>query len=111
MQVTPYLWAAGLKGDISPFRQAPSLHLDKSFSDVLEDLEFGGFINVWGRRDRFVLSGDLMYVDTSGNHASGPLPAFQIPGLGVPIPSGATVDARVDSVEEFRYIRQLKDNF
>ena len=96
---SPHLWAAGLKGEISPFRQAPSLHLDKSFSDVLEDLEFGGFINVWGCRDRFVLSGDLMYVDTSGNHASGPLPAFQIPGLGVPIPPGATVDARVDTTQ------------
>ena len=46
-----------------------------------------------------MLSGDLMYVDTSGNHASGPLPAFQIPGLGVPIPPGATVDARVDTTQ------------
>ena len=38
-----------------------------------------------------------MYVDTTDNHASGPLPAFQIPGLGVPIPPGASVDAKVDT--------------
>lgn len=99
LQVTPYLWVTGLKGDISPFRQAPTLAIDKSFSDVLEDLDLGGFINIWGRRDRFVFSGDLMYVDTSGSHASGPLPAFQIPGLGVPIPPGATIDAEVDTTQ------------
>ena len=38
LQVTPYVWAAGLKGDISPFRRAPTIGIEKSFSDVLEDL-------------------------------------------------------------------------
>lgn len=97
VQITPYLWAAGLKGDISPFKRAPTLGVEKSFSDVLSDLNLGGFAHIWGRRDRFVVSGDVMYVDTTDGHASGPLPAFQIPGLGVPIPPGATVDAKVDT--------------
>lgn len=97
MQITPYLWGAGLKGDVSPFERAPTLSVEKSFSDVLSDLHLGGFVNIWGRRDRFIFSGDLMYVDTRDNHANGPLPAFQIPGLGVPIPPGASVDAKVDT--------------
>lgn len=97
LQVTPYMWAAGLDGRISPFRRGPTMHVEKSFSDVVDDLNFGGFVNVWGRYDRFVFSGDVMYVDTSDGHGTGPLPAMQLPGLGVAIPPGASVDAKVDS--------------
>lgn len=97
LQITPYMWAAGLDGHISPFRRGPTLGVEKSFSDVMNDLNFGGFVNIWGRYDRFVFSGDMMYVDTTDGHGSGPLPAFQIPGLGVPIPPGASVDAKVDT--------------
>ncbi len=97
LQVTPYMWAAGLEARISPFRSGPTMSVEKSFSDVLDDLNFGGFINIWGRYGRFVVSGDIMYVDTTDSHATGPLPAFQIPGLGVVIPPGASVDAKVDT--------------
>ena len=97
-QATGYLWATGLNGNISPFRRAPTLHVEKSFSDVMEDLNFGGFLNIWGRYDRFVLSGDLMYVDTTDSKAVGPLPALQIPGLPT-LPAGAAIDANVDTQE------------
>ena len=96
LQVTPYMWAAGIKGDISPFRRAPTIGIEKSFSDVMDDLNFGGFVNVWARYDRFVLSGDVMYVDTSDSHGTGPLPGITIPGLGA-IPPGVNVDADVDT--------------
>ncbi|QBJ16045.1 hypothetical protein EYD00_21900 [Agrobacterium sp. 33MFTa1.1] len=97
-QATGYLWATGLNGNISPFRRAPTLHVEKSFSDVMEDLNFGGFLNIWGRYDRFVLSGDLMYVDTTDSKAAGPLPALQIPSLPT-LPAGAAIDADVDTQE------------
>lgn len=97
LQVTPYMWAAGLEGRISPFRRGPTISVEKSFSDVLDSLNFGGFVNIWGRYGRFIVSGDVMYVDTSDSHASGPLPAFGIPGLGVVIPAGASVEAKVDT--------------
>lgn len=92
LQITPYMWAAGLEGHISPFRRAPTIGVDKSFSDVLDDLNFGGFVNVWGRYDRFVFSGDVMYVDTTDSHATGPLPP-----LGVPFPPGTVIGADVDT--------------
>jgi len=92
LQVTPYLWAAGLDGRISPFRRAPALGIEKSFSDVLDGLEFGGFVNLWLRRGQFVFSGDVMYVSTRDGHAFGPLPP-----LPVPVPPGTTVEGRVDS--------------
>lgn len=85
-QVTPYLWAAGLEGDISPFRRAPTLAVDKSFSDVLDHLNFGGFVDIWGRYDRYVFSGDLMYVNTTDSHAVGSLPMVgATPGLSADV--------------------------
>jgi len=92
LQITPYIWAAGLKGDISPFQRAPTIGIEKSFSDVLSDLNFSGFVNVWGRYDRFVFSGDMMYVDTTESHAYGNLPP-----LPVAIPPGTVVKGDVDS--------------
>ena len=96
LQVTPYMWAAGLDGHISPFRRGPTIGVEKPFSDVMDDLNFGGFINIWGRYDRFVFSGDIMYVDTTDGHNTGPLPALAIPGVGV-IPPGGSIDAKVDT--------------
>lgn len=95
LQITPYMWAAGLKGNISPFRRAPTIGVEKSFSDVMDDLNFGGFVNVWGRYERFVFSGDIMYVNTTDSHTSGPLPA--LPGL---LPPGTTINGNVDT-EQF----------
>ena len=97
-QATGYLWATGLNGNISPFQRAPTLHVEKSFSDVMDDLNFGGFLNIWGRYDRFVVSGDMMYVDTTDSKAAGPLPALQIPG-SPNLPAGAAIDANVDTQE------------
>lgn len=99
LQVTPFLWAASLSGKISPFQRGSTLDVDKSFSDVMEHLRVGGFLNLWARHQRFVLSGNLMYVDTRDARASGPLSAFQIPGLGVTIPAGASAEGRVDSTQ------------
>ncbi|MGB3389089.1 MAG: hypothetical protein WBA88_13985 [Pseudaminobacter sp.] len=96
LEITPYMWAAGLDGHISPFRRGPTIHVEKPFSDILDDLNFGGFVNVWGRYDRFVFSGDVMYVDTTDSHGAGPLPAFQLPN-GIPVPAGTTIDAEVDT--------------
>lgn len=93
-QVTPYLWAAGINGDISPFRRGPTIGIDKSFSDIMDDLNFGTFVNVWGRYDRFVFSGDLMYVDTTDEKTSGPLPT-----LPPPLPPIASINASVDTKE------------
>lgn len=88
LQVTPYVWAAGLKGDISPFRRAPTIAVEKSFSDVLEDLNVAAFLNVYGRYDRFVVVGDLLYVDTTDARQVGRLPVIgQVPTIDVSIDS------------------------
>src|SRR5690606_24106381 len=33
VQVTPYLWASGMQGDISPFPRAPTVEVDVPFSE------------------------------------------------------------------------------
>lgn len=90
LQVTPYVWAAGLKGDISPFRRAPTIPVEKSFGDIVDDLNFGGFTNVWARYDRFVFSGDVMYTSTTDAESFGSIP--HLPGWPGPYPSSADVD-------------------
>ena len=65
--------------------------LQDRLSDVLHDLNFGGFVNVWGRYERFVFSGDLMYVNTTDSEA------FGLPPLPVPIPPGTRVNVDVDT--------------
>lgn len=73
-QVTPYVWAASMEGDVSPFRHTPTVHVEKDFSDILEDLDVAGFINFRARMDRFVFTGDVMYVDLTESDTTGPLP-------------------------------------
>ncbi|MGP7733491.1 hypothetical protein [Oceanimonas smirnovii] len=96
-QLTPYLWAAGLNATLSPFRRAPELSTQQSFSDIIDNLNAGGFINLWVRHNRLVFFGDAMFTDTSNREAVGPLPAMQLPGFSVTIPAGASTSARLDS--------------
>ncbi|MBF9032339.1 hypothetical protein HKCCE3408_18220 [Rhodobacterales bacterium HKCCE3408] len=60
-----YGWAAGVAGDFTPTTGAPTLSFDKSFSEVLEDLDGAFFATGLARRGDFVLFGDLTYSATS----------------------------------------------
>ncbi len=91
VEVTPYMWAAGMEGEISPFRRGPTIHVEQSFSDTMKDFNMGGFLNVWARRDRFVFSGDLMYVNTTAAKSVGILPDL--------VPGGVELSAEVDSIQ------------
>lgn len=64
-QVTPYLWGSGLGGTLTPFAGAPTVRIDKSFSEVLEDSDGAFFLSAYARRDRLVLLGDLSYSASS----------------------------------------------
>ncbi len=56
-QITPYAWATGLGGNLTVGAQ--SVAIDKSFSDILKDLDGAFFLSGFGRVDRFVFLGDL----------------------------------------------------
>jgi len=91
VQVTPYLWAAGISGDVSPFRAAPTIHVKKSFPETMEDLNFGGFLNFWARRDVYVFSGDVMYSNSTGAKATRVLPNL--------FPGGLEISGELDSIQ------------
>ncbi|WP_295048831.1 hypothetical protein [uncultured Paracoccus sp.] len=64
-QITPFVWASGLGGDLTPFAGAPTLRFDKSFSEVLEDSDAAFFLSGYARKDRFVVTGDFSYSSSS----------------------------------------------
>jgi hypothetical protein len=84
--LAPYLWAAGLDGDIGLFGRQP-LKVDMSFGDVLSDLRFGGMLvgelhnGTWG------LLADLIYVKTEADQS------ITRAVLGVPVTLAASVES------------------
>jgi hypothetical protein len=71
-QVTPYFWAAGLKGNVRPGPNAPLAQVDASFTDILDDLGFAAMATIEARKGRFGLVGDLIYLSLTST-ARGPL--------------------------------------
>jgi hypothetical protein len=80
-QITPYVWATGLGGEIRPFAGAPTVAVNKSFSELLSDLDAAFFISGLLRKDRFVLLAD---VSTSISSREGMLPS---PPAPAPLPA------------------------
>lgn len=68
-QLTPYVWLTGLDGSVRPFKGAPTAHVNKSFSDVLDKLDAAAFLNGTARKGHYVLHGDLSYASTSDKAA------------------------------------------
>lgn len=64
-QLTPYVWMAGLEGDIKPLRSGPTGHVSRSFSDILSQLDAAFFITGTARRGQLVLHGDISHASTS----------------------------------------------
>lgn len=63
--VAPYFWAAGLSGDVASFGP-PEVHIDASFSDIFDHLDFGAMSIAEARYDRYSIFGDIMYPKISG---------------------------------------------
>ncbi len=75
-QITPYVWASGLGGDITPFTGAPTVSVSKSFSDLLGDLDAAFFVSAYARRGNLVFMGDF---STSSSSRSGVTPSPPAP--------------------------------
>lgn len=66
LTVAPYLWAAGIEGDIGLFGQDP-VAVDESFSDILNDFKFGGMVVGEFHNGTWGVFADVMYVKTAAN--------------------------------------------
>ena len=82
-RITPYVWAAGVSGEFSQFG-LPVVEVNQSFSDVLENLDFGAMAGMELWRGRYGLFGDVSHVRLSG---SGNVPGL----LPVVVPVSATI--------------------
>ena len=64
-QVTPYVWATGIGGTITPYTGARTMSFSKSISQTMKDADAAFFLSGYARKDRFVLLGDLSYSSSS----------------------------------------------
>ncbi len=78
-QITPYVWAAGLGGDLAVGSR--TVTIDKSFSDLLSDLDGAFFVSAFGRQGRLVFLGDLSW-SSSSRAGILPPPAPPLPAEG-----------------------------
>jgi len=58
----PYLWMAGLKGDMGVVEEVEPVAVDLSFIDILGALKFAAMGTFEARNGRFVGTADLMYL-------------------------------------------------
>jgi hypothetical protein len=61
----PYLWAAGLSGDVAQFG-LPPVEVDASFRDVFDNLDFGAMVIGEARNGPYSIFSDVMYTKISG---------------------------------------------
>lgn len=68
----PYFWAAGLSGDLGTKigRFEPEVHVDTSFSEIWDHLDFGAMAIGEARYGRYSVFTDLMYTKISGSAAT-----------------------------------------
>lgn len=64
-QVTPYVWMLGMEATVKPQRHLPTVHVDKSFGDILKDLDGAVFLTGSARQGRFVLLADASWAQLS----------------------------------------------
>jgi len=67
--IAPYFWMAGLSGDVAAFG-APAVNVDANFSDILDNLDFGGMLVGEARYGRFGVFSDFLYLKVSTGKAT-----------------------------------------
>lgn len=73
-RLTPYLWFAGLKGDVATIPGAPAAPIDISPSDALNDTEAGVMLLFDAKRGQHGLFADFLYTDVRSDEELLPPP-------------------------------------
>jgi hypothetical protein len=69
LSVAPYLWGAGLNGDVGLFGRQP-VDIDMSFSEIFSDLKFGGMLVSELHNGTWGIFGDIIYVKTKAEETA-----------------------------------------
>jgi predicted porin len=89
-ELTPYFWAAGMKGDVQA-GNLPKTSVDMSFSDIWDNLDFGAMGAFEARKGRWGLLFDAIYMKVSTSATS---------SRTGPGPIGATLTANANLTME-----------
>lgn len=103
-QLTPYIWGAGLSGDVRPLAGGPTLEVEESVFEVLDDLEGAFFLTGLAIRDDIVLVGDLSWSSSGRTESPGPgIPPVKgsVDMLFVTLAGGKRVQAQRDQTIDF----------
>lgn len=65
VQITPYVWATGFGGTLRPGPGAPTVHVGKSFGELIEDVDAAFFVSGLIKHDRLVMVADLTHSSSS----------------------------------------------
>ena len=69
--VTPYFWMAGIDGDVGV--KGVTSHVDYSFSDILDQLDYGGEVHVEAWKSNLGIFFDATYLKLSADATVSPL--------------------------------------
>lgn len=69
-RLVPYVWAAGLSGDVRVGPNVPPAEVDLSFGDILENLDFAVFAAGEARQGDLFFRSDLSYASITGRAAT-----------------------------------------
>ncbi|ANT61800.1 hypothetical protein AYJ57_15125 [Salipiger sp. CCB-MM3] len=70
-RITPYVWMAGLEGDLGTIPGFPAQSVDLSFGDIWDDLEYGLFLSGTARNGPWVIYFDSSIVQTDSTEKIG----------------------------------------
>lgn len=73
-RLSPYVWLAGLKGNVGTIPGQPAVSVDVSAGDALRDLDGGGMFMLDARRGRHGFLVDFMYTDVRSDTEVVPAP-------------------------------------
>jgi len=71
-RLSPYIWFAGIEGDVSPFKNLPSTPIDISASDALDDTDASFMVILDAKKGRHGILADVFYSDVQSTEKLAP---------------------------------------
>ena len=68
--MAPYLWGAGIDGTVNV--KGYEADVDKSFGDIVDDLDFAAMVNLQVRKGRFGAYTDVLFLGMSDTTTAAP---------------------------------------
>ena len=104
-RLSPYIWFAGLKGDVATIPPLPTAPVDVSASDALSDTEASFMILLDARKQRHGVFADLLYSDVQSDEELVPQPI----GLKMKTTSKTTIFTLAYQYELYRRDQTVVD--